>query len=50
MMLLTSWWADLVAGLTFSADALIVMPAEARVDVSSDNTTRIAVSLPTTAP
>jgi len=26
------------------------MPAEARVDVSSDNTTRIAVSLPTTAP
>jgi NAD(P)H-dependent FMN reductase len=47
MMLLTS--ADFVGDLTFTADASIVMRADARVDVFSDNASPMAVS-PLTRP
>lgn len=41
---------DFVGGLTFPADASILIPAGAGVDVLSDNTSHLAVLPPTTPP
>jgi len=43
-------WADFVGGLTFSADASIVIRADAGVDVLSDNTCHLAVLPSATSP